>query len=118
MDRNLFGEAGAPDAARQRAAARWLELTRAVLPGMAREHRWPIHLDHCFMRVCLDAALGAPWTATVRRPALRHMTDAQLAAALAVAEEVAARPERLPALNAASIDGRRAARERDDRGPA
>ena len=103
----LFGQDGTGRAA---LLARWLELTRAVLPAMAAEHGWPIHLDHCFMRVCLDAALGAPWTATVRAPAMRHMTDAQLAAAVRIAERVAARPDRLPALNAASLDGRRAAR--------
>ncbi len=107
MGRDLFG---GEDGDRARAVARWLELTRAVLPGMAKAQGWPIHLDHCFMRVCLDAALGAPWTATVERPAVRHMTDAQLAAALAVAEAVAADPERLPPLNAASLEGRRAAR--------
>ena len=92
--------------------ARWLELTRTVLPGMAAGQRWPIHLDHCFMRVCLDAAFGAPWTATVTPPAVRHMTDAQLAAAVGIAEGVVARPGTLPGLNAASLEGRRAARRR------
>jgi hypothetical protein len=99
-----------PDAGHDRAAllARWLELTRDVLPGMAAAQRWPIHLDHCFMRVCLDAAFGAPWTATVRAPAVRHMTDAQLAAAVGIAESVARHPGVLPALDRASIEGRRA----------
>ncbi len=92
--------------------ARWLELTRTVLPGMAAAQRWPIRLDHCFMRVCLDAAFGAPWTAALKTPAVRHMTDSQLAAAVAVAERVAAEPDTLPAMNRASIDGRRAARAR------
>ena len=109
MGGGLFGDAGA---GRDALLARWLELTRAVLPGMAAGHGWPIHLDHCFMRVCLDAALGSPWTAAVGRPAVRHMTDAQLAAAVAVAEGVAAEPGTLPGLNAASLAGRRAARAR------
>lgn len=91
---------------------RWLELTRTVLPALAIEHGWPIRLDHCFMRVCLDTAFGAPWTATVRAPAVRHMTDAQLAAAVAVAEGVEAQPDTLPLLNRASIDGRRTVRAR------
>ena len=105
----LFGQGGTGRAA---LLARWLDLTRAVLPAMAAEHGWPIHLDHCFMRVCLDTALGAPWTATVRAPAVRHMTDAQLAAAVGIAEGMVARPGGLPALNKASIEGRRAARTR------
>lgn len=104
------------DAFRAALEARWLALTRAVLPAMAEEHGWPIHLDHCFMRICLDAVLGAPWTAAVARPALRHMTDAQLAAAVAVAEAVAAKPDTLPALDAGSLDGRRAARARNTGG--
>ncbi len=89
---------------------RWYDLTRTVLPGLAEAHTWPIHLDHCFMRVCLDAALGSPWHTAVGRPAVRHMTAAQLRAAVGVAEGIAADPTTLPALNAASLRGRRAAR--------
>ena len=70
---------------------------------MAIAHRWPIRHDHCFMRVCLDAALGVRWDRVVRRPAIRHLTDAQLAAAVAVAERIVADPAALPALNAASL---------------
>lgn len=105
----LFAER---DGERDALVARWLDLTQHVLPGMARAQGWPIHLDHCFMRVCLDTAFGAPWTATVKPPAVRRMTDAQLAAAVEIAEGVAATPDTLPALNAASIAGRRAARGR------
>ena len=95
---------------REALVARWLELTRVVLPGMAAERRWPIRLDHCFMRVCLDDVLGAPWTDSIGRPAIRCMSEAQLAAAVAVAEGVAADPERLRPLNEASLRGRRSAR--------
>ena len=83
--------------------ARWLDLTRTVLPGMAGAHTWPIRLDHCFMRVCLDAAIGCPWHEAVRRPAVRHLSDAQLAAAVAFAERIAREPDCLPALNEASL---------------
>ncbi|MGI4951096.1 MAG: hypothetical protein ACRYGM_04770, partial [Janthinobacterium lividum] len=50
-----------PGAERERLARRWLELTRRVLPGMAAAEGWPICRDHCFMRVCLDNAMGRPW---------------------------------------------------------
>jgi hypothetical protein len=83
--------------------ARWLDLTRRVLPGMAAAEGWPIRLDHCFMRVCLDAAFGRPWHEAVRRPAVRHMTEAELARAVAVAERIAAVPSLLPGLNAESL---------------
>ena len=88
--------------------ARWLDLTRRVLPGMAREHGWPIRHDHCFMRVCLDHAIGAPWHTQVRRPAVRHLTDAQLQDAVAWAGRIAADPALLPALNRQSLAWRRA----------
>jgi len=83
--------------------ARWADLTRRVLPGMAEAEGWPIRLDHCFMRVCLDAAFGRPWHEAVARPAVRHMTDAELARAVSVAERVAAAPSLLPGLNAESL---------------
>ena len=97
--------------ARDALVARWFALTRTALPAVAATRRWPIRADHCFMRVCLDAALGVPWTATVKRPALRSMNDAELAAAVEIAEGIAARPDTLRGLNAASIEGRRAARQ-------
>ncbi len=66
------------------------------------------------MRVCLDEAVGAPWSRpwsyVVRRPAIRYLTDRQLAAAVGVAEAIAGRPELLGRLNARSLDVRRAAR--------
>ena len=100
----------APADPRGAAEARWLHLTRVALPAMAAAHRWPIGLDHCFMRVCLDCAIGAPWHERVRRPAIRHLDDAQLRAAIAVAERVAADPASLPALNRESLAMRGKAR--------
>ncbi len=95
---------------------RWHVLTRSILPGMAATQGWPIRLDHCFMRVCLDAAIGVRWDRVVPRPAIRHLSDAQLARAVAVAEAIAADPASLRRLNAASLrmrggDGARAASE-------
>ena len=70
---------------------------------MAAAHHWPISLDHCFMRVCLDAALQTRWDRVVQRPAIRHLTDGQLARAVAVAEHIAAQPDQLGPLNHASL---------------
>jgi hypothetical protein len=83
--------------------ARWLDLTRRQLPAAAAAHGWPIRLDHCFMRVCLDAAYGRPWHEVLPRPAIRHAAAADLARAIGVAEGVLARPETLAALNLASL---------------
>ncbi len=86
---------------------RWFELTRRVLPAMAAEQRWPICYDHCFMRVCLDEAVGTPWHRTVKRPAIYNMSEAQLASAISVAERIVARPELLGPLNEQSLRQRR-----------
>ena len=109
-----LGLPAAPEGAagRQRLVGRWLALTREVLPGMAAAQGWPISLDHCFMRVCLDHALGRPWHQAVRRPAVRHLDEGQLRAAIAVAEGIVADPARLRPLNEASLAWRRAARRR------
>ena len=87
--------------------SRWLELTRNVLPGMAAQAGWPIRLDHCFMRVCLDGALGQRWDGAVARPAIRHLTDEQLRRAIGIAEAIQRDPALLPALNGASLRMRR-----------
>lgn len=55
------------------------------------------------MRVCLDDALGVRWDTVVQRPATRHLTDAQLAAAVATAERIANDPALLGPLNDASL---------------
>ncbi len=87
--------------------ARWQELTRKTLPTMAPAQGWPIRADHCFMRVCLDAAIGARWDTKIARPAIRHLTVDQLARAVGIAEHIVAEPSLLPALNRQSLAFRR-----------
>lgn len=67
---------------------RFKELTEELLPALAREHRWPIRLDHCFKRICLDRAFGDVWYRHLRRPAERHLTGPPLARAVQCAEEI------------------------------
>ncbi len=70
---------------------------------MACIQGWPIRLDHCFMRVCLDHAVGRQWDEVVRRPAVRHLTDEQLARAVAAAEAIRLDPALLRPMNLASL---------------
>ena len=70
---------------------------------MAGAAGWPIRLDHCFMRVCLDHAVGQRWDRVVGRPAIRNLDDGQLLRAVACAERIVADPTALPALNEASL---------------
>ena len=86
--------------------SRWRLLTRQTLPGMAVAQNWPIRLDHCFMRVCLDIAIGQRWDAVVRPPAVAHLSEAQLARAVDVAAAIVREPARLPALNHRSLQMR------------
>ncbi len=89
--------------ARQALVARWLALTRTVLPGMAEAAGWPIRSDHCFMRVFLDHAMGGRWDRTVPRPAIRHMAAEDLQRAVDLAETVVREPALLPDLNRQSL---------------
>jgi hypothetical protein len=82
---------------------RWRVHVNELLPSMAKANGWPISQNHCFMRVCLDTSLGVPWHNVVKRPASRHMTDEQLRAAIAVAEQIVENPSLLVQLNHSSI---------------
>jgi hypothetical protein len=88
--------------------ARWLQLTREVLPRLADARGWPVRYNHCFQRILLDAACGGRWYDHVeRRPAYRHLDDARLYGAVALAEAVARGEADLHALNAQSLRWRR-----------
>ena len=100
------GEREAED--QRRRIARWLELTRVTLPAAAAIHHWPIRLDHCFMRVLLDNAVGGVWHHVIPRPAIRHITLEVLDQAIAIGERILQEPELLPGLNRRSLAWRRA----------
>ena len=92
--------------------ARWLHLTRIVLPGLAASRGWPVRADHCFQRILLDAACGGCWYDHIGgRPAYAHVDPALLARAVALAEEAAAGTADLTALNRRSLGWRRARRD-------
>lgn len=65
-------------------------LTEAELPAMARMHRWPIRLDHCFKRICLDHAFADVWYRHLPRPAERHLRGEALQRAVQCAEDLMA----------------------------
>ena len=108
-----------PEPDRSALEARWLELTRRVLPGLAAARGWPVRFDHCFQRILLDAACDGPWYAHVpARPAYRHLDEARLRAAVALAEACVAGAVSLEALNRRSLDarGKRIRTDPDPRG--
>ncbi len=78
------------DPGRAERVAHFKHLTETVLPQLARENRWPLRLDHCFKRVCLDAAFQDVWYHHLKKPAERHIAGEALDRALACAQEIAA----------------------------
>lgn len=73
---------------REQRIARLKELTERTLPMRARELDWPIRLDHCFKRICFDAAFDDVWYRHVPRPAEKHLAGEALTKALRCAEEL------------------------------
>ncbi len=89
---------------REEQIARFKHLTEVLLPTLAREQRWPIRLDHCFKRICLDHAFNDVWYNHLKRPAERHLEGEPLDRALKAAERLAAEGlHTLQGLNAASL---------------
>jgi hypothetical protein len=82
-------------------------LTEAVLPAQARAGEggdWPVHRDHCFQRIVLDALFEDEWYDHVPgRPAREHLTADQLREAVAVAESMRGDPGRARELNERSL---------------
>ena len=84
--------------------ARWLTLTREIMPSVSAENRWPIRNDHCFQRVLLDNACGGTWYAYIsKRPAYRRADMATLERAIALGEAVLAGSADLGELNVRSL---------------
>ena len=84
-------------------------LTRETLPVLAAARDWPVSADHCFQRILLDHVCGGVWYDLVAgRPAYRHISDDQIARAVATAEAVVVGAVDLHQLNAQSLAWRRA----------
>lgn len=82
---------------------RWFALTRDEMPAVAEARGWPVRFDHCFQRILLDNAVGAPWRESITPPAYRGASDAVLARAVALGEAALAGEADLAALNRRSL---------------
>ncbi|SLN50295.1 hypothetical protein [Pseudooctadecabacter jejudonensis] len=85
---------------------RYLTLTRQTLPDSARSRDWPVVNDHCFQRIILDHISGGVWYDHINRPAYKNMTDAQLAQAIKLAEDILHGRAYLHAMNRQSLKWR------------
>jgi hypothetical protein len=101
---------------REALVRRYRELVLDELPRRARAGRWVVVHDHCFGRIVLDHAVGGCWYDVLdrrsdRRPAFAQLDDARLAAAVVLAERIAAEGDPLlRELNARSLAWRGKAR--------
>ncbi|CCH88808.1 conserved protein of unknown function [Modestobacter italicus] len=78
---------------RARLLSRYRELVLDELPRQARAEGWVVTADHCFGRIVLDHAVQARWYDVLdrrRSPAFAQLDDDRLAAAVALAERIAA----------------------------
>lgn len=75
---------------REELVARFKHLTEVELPARAKAEHWPLRLDHCFKRVCLDYAFGDVWYKHLPKPAEKHLEGEPLRRAVACAEEILA----------------------------
>ena len=94
-----------PEAPATCAVERYLDLTRRVMPALAREgqRNWPVVNDHCFQRIVLDTICGGVWHEHIERPAYRHLTEGQAARAVLLCEAIIDGVEDLSELNRASL---------------
>lgn len=92
---------------RERLLARYRELVLDQLPALARAGSWVVQADHCFGRIVLDHSVGGRWYDVLdrrRSPAFAQLDDGQLAAAVDLAERMAAEGDGLVrALDAQSL---------------
>ncbi len=88
---------------------RYLDLTQVELPAAARERRWPIRHDHCFMRIILDHLFEGCWYDHLDRRlvAYKQLNQAQLERAVALGEAMLnADAEAVQAMNVRSLQWR------------
>lgn len=96
---------------RQLLQNRWNALYRETLPSLAKQkhpsqQEWPVVLDHCFARIILDNTVGVtrPWTDVVKAPAVKHMTESQLEAALKLGADIREGKQDLKRLDDRSLE--------------
>ena len=94
-----------PPPTRLAPVARYLHLTRTVIPALAQtsKRHWPVRRDHCFQRIVLDTICGGVWYDHIARPAYRHLSPAQAMRAVRLCEQIIADTADLKALNQQSL---------------
>lgn len=80
--------------------------TEVVLPRVAKERGYPVRLDHCFKRICMDNAVGGFWRDHVPAPFITNADPLQLLTALGIAAGIGHGVANVHALNQRSLQWR------------
>jgi len=81
----------------------YLDLVHRQLPAAAQRRVYPVRFNHCFARIILDNLFEDVWYRHLSKPAYKHLTAAQLAAAIALGQTFLADPQACFAANRASL---------------
>lgn len=92
--------------ARQQAETEFKLLTETTLPGLAHERGYPVHLDHCFKRICMDNAVRGYWRDQIAAPFYKNATYLQLVTALGIARAIVEEKADVSVLNQRSLGWR------------
>tara|TARA_A200000113_G_scaffold4414_1_gene4807 strand:+ start:861 stop:1202 length:342 start_codon:yes stop_codon:yes gene_type:complete len=93
----------------EKSLKQFLHYAKNVLPSIAatKKNSWPIHNDHCFMRVILDNVCGCAWYDVIRSPAYQNLSEEKAIAAAQLAECIACESVSLHTLNERSKQWRK-----------
>ena len=85
---------------------RYLDLVNRRLPAAARQRPYPVRFNHCFARIILDTLFEDVWYRHLAKPAYKHLTTAQLEAAIALGHGFLTDPQTCFRANQASLQYR------------
>ncbi|KAH7409259.1 methylated-DNA--cysteine S-methyltransferase [Cadophora sp. MPI-SDFR-AT-0126] len=73
----------------------WKHMFQQTLPKAATsksqsQPTWPVHVDHCFARIILDAIVGVdtPWMEKIKSPAYKNMSREQLEQSIELGQKI------------------------------
>jgi len=74
---------------------KWREMFHKTLPTAATsksssEPKRPVHVDHCFAGIILDATVGVdtPWMEKIESPAYKNMSKEQLESSIQLGQKI------------------------------
>ncbi len=81
-------------------------LANQTFPARAKRGGYPVHLNHCFLRIVYDNLFDAPWRTvlTQKRAAYRQLSHAQLLAAIELGERITDDKQACAELNERSLE--------------